>query len=161
MTGNISYLTDFKEFDGGYVTFGGGAKCGKITGKGTIRTADESHVLLKVPRKNNMYSVDIKNIVPKKDLACLVAKATNDEPMLWHKRLGHIKIKNINKLVKKNLFIDSDYTGASLDRKFTLRGCQFLGYRLILWQCKKQTVVATSTTKAEYIGAASCYGQVL
>nr|GFB08803.1 ribonuclease H-like domain-containing protein [Tanacetum cinerariifolium] len=82
MTGNISYLTDFKEFDGGYVSFGEGDKGGKITGKGTIRTADESHILLKVPRKNNIYSVDMKNIVPKKDLTCLVAKATNDESML-------------------------------------------------------------------------------
>ncbi|GJV64663.1 hypothetical protein Tco_1475491 [Tanacetum coccineum] len=46
-------------------------------------------VLLKVLRKNNMYSVDMKNIVPKKSLTCLVAKATLDESMLWHKRLGH------------------------------------------------------------------------
>ncbi|GJR26928.1 ribonuclease H-like domain-containing protein [Tanacetum coccineum] len=112
MTGNMSYLSDFKEFDGGYVTFRGGAKGGRITGKGTLKTdkldfedvyfveelqfnlfsisqmcdkknsvlftdtgcfflspdfklADESQVLLKVPRKNNMYSVDMKNIVPK------------------------------------------------------------------------------------------------
>nr|GFB40449.1 copia protein [Tanacetum cinerariifolium] len=41
---------------------------------------------------------------------------------------------------------DSDYAGASLDRKFTTGGCQFLGCRLISWQCKKQTVVATSST---------------
>ncbi|GKA88934.1 hypothetical protein Tco_0810746, partial [Tanacetum coccineum] len=88
MTGNMSYLSDFKEFDGGYVTFGGGAKGGKITGKGTLKTADESQVLLKVPRKNNMYSVDMKNIVPKESLTCLVAKATLDESMLWHRRLG-------------------------------------------------------------------------
>ncbi|GJX69345.1 putative ribonuclease H-like domain-containing protein [Tanacetum coccineum] len=51
--------------------------------------------------------------------------------------------------------------GASLDRKSTTRGCQFLGSRLISWQCKKQTVVANSTTKAEYIAASHCYGQVL
>nr|GEY16399.1 ribonuclease H-like domain-containing protein [Tanacetum cinerariifolium] len=103
MTGNISYLTDFKEHDGGYVTFGGGAKGGKIAGKGTIRTADECHVLLKVPKKNNIYSFDIKNIVPQKDLTCFLAKATYDESMLWHRRLGHINFKNINKLVKDNL----------------------------------------------------------
>nr|GEU85327.1 hypothetical protein [Tanacetum cinerariifolium] len=103
MAGNISYLTDFKEHDGGYVAFGGGAKGGKITGKGTIRTVDESQVLLKVPRKNNMYSFDMKNIVPQKDLTCLLAKATNDESMLWHRRVGHINFKNINKLVKDNL----------------------------------------------------------
>nr|GFA53664.1 ribonuclease H-like domain-containing protein [Tanacetum cinerariifolium] len=66
--------------------------------------ADESYVLLKVPRKSNMYSVDMKNTVPTKDLTCLISKATNDESMLWHRRLGHINFKNINKLVKENLF---------------------------------------------------------
>nr|GEX73437.1 putative ribonuclease H-like domain-containing protein [Tanacetum cinerariifolium] len=58
-------------------------------------------------------------------------------------------------------YSDNDYTGASLDRKSTTRGCQFLGSRLISWQCKKQTIVANSTTKAEYIAASSCCGQVL
>ncbi|GJR85018.1 putative ribonuclease H-like domain-containing protein [Tanacetum coccineum] len=51
--------------------------------------------------------------------------------------------------------------GATLDRKSTTGGCQFLGNRLISWQCKKQTVVATSTTEAEYVAAANCCGQVL
>ncbi|GKB18473.1 putative ribonuclease H-like domain-containing protein [Tanacetum coccineum] len=131
MIGNMSYLSDFKEFDGGYVTFGGGAKGGKITGKldfkdvyfvkelqfnlfsvlqmcdkknnvlftdtgcfvlsPDFKFTDESQVLLKVPRKNNMYSVDMKNIVLKDCLTCLVAKATLDESMLWHRRLGHGK----------------------------------------------------------------------
>ncbi|GKE30546.1 putative ribonuclease H-like domain-containing protein, partial [Tanacetum coccineum] len=58
-------------------------------------------------------------------------------------------------------YFDSDYAGASLDRKSTIGGCQFQGCRLISWQCKKQTVVATSSTKAEYVAAASCCGQVL
>nr|GEX17438.1 putative reverse transcriptase, RNA-dependent DNA polymerase [Tanacetum cinerariifolium] len=58
-------------------------------------------------------------------------------------------------------YTNSDYAGASLDRKSTTGGCQFLGSRLILWQCKKQTVVASSTTKAEYVAASNCYGQVL
>ncbi|GJS62171.1 putative ribonuclease H-like domain-containing protein [Tanacetum coccineum] len=52
-------------------------------------------------------------------------------------------------------------TGASLDRKSTTGGCQFLGKRLISWQCKKHTIVANSTTKAEYVAAANCCGQVL
>ncbi|GJT67360.1 putative ribonuclease H-like domain-containing protein [Tanacetum coccineum] len=56
-------------------------------------------------------------------------------------------------------YSDSDYAGASLDRKSTTGGCQFLGCRLISWQCKKQTVVATSSAEAEYVAAASCYGQ--
>ncbi|GKC15417.1 putative ribonuclease H-like domain-containing protein [Tanacetum coccineum] len=57
--------------------------------------------------------------------------------------------------------IFSDYAGANLDRKSTTGGCQFLGRRLISWQCKKQTIVATSTTEAEYVAAANCCGQVL
>ncbi|GKD40578.1 putative ribonuclease H-like domain-containing protein [Tanacetum coccineum] len=89
MTGNMSYLTDYEEIDGGYVAFGGNPKGGKITGK--------------VPRKNNMYSVDLKNIVPKGGLTCLFAKATSDESELWHRRLGHINFKTMNKLVKGNL----------------------------------------------------------
>ncbi|GJT83621.1 putative ribonuclease H-like domain-containing protein [Tanacetum coccineum] len=150
MTGNMSYLTDFEEIDGGYVAFGGNPKGGKITGKGTIKTGnldfenvyfvrelkfnhfsvsqmcdkknsvlfndtkcivlspnfkltDESQLLLKVPRKNNMYSVDLKNIIPKGGLTCLIAKATSDESKLWHRRLGHINFKTMNKLVKGNL----------------------------------------------------------
>ncbi|GJZ90184.1 putative ribonuclease H-like domain-containing protein [Tanacetum coccineum] len=58
-------------------------------------------------------------------------------------------------------YSDSDYAAANLDRKSTTGGCQFLGRRLISWQCKKQTIVATSTTEAEYVAAASCCGQVL
>ncbi|GJY56853.1 putative ribonuclease H-like domain-containing protein [Tanacetum coccineum] len=57
-------------------------------------------------------------------------------------------------------FSDSDYAGASLDRKSTTGGCQFLGRRLISWQCKKQIIVANSTTKAEYVAAANCYGHM-
>ncbi|GKC30237.1 putative ribonuclease H-like domain-containing protein, partial [Tanacetum coccineum] len=58
-------------------------------------------------------------------------------------------------------FSDSDYGGSNLDRKSITGGCQFLGQRLISWQCKKQTIVATSTTEAEYVAAANCCGQVL
>ncbi|GKE33583.1 uncharacterized mitochondrial protein-like protein, partial [Tanacetum coccineum] len=58
-------------------------------------------------------------------------------------------------------YTDSDYAGASLDKKSTTGGCQFLGCRLISWQCKKQIVVANSTTEVEYVAASSCYGQVL
>nr|GEV95349.1 putative ribonuclease H-like domain-containing protein [Tanacetum cinerariifolium]GEW07988.1 putative ribonuclease H-like domain-containing protein [Tanacetum cinerariifolium] len=53
-------------------------------------------------------------------------------------------------------YSDSDYAGASLDRKSTTGGYQFIGCRLISWQCKKQTVVATSSTEAEYVATANC-----
>nr|GEV59554.1 putative ribonuclease H-like domain-containing protein [Tanacetum cinerariifolium] len=68
-----------------------------------FKLPDESQVLLRVPRENNMYNVNLKNIVPFGDLTFLFAKATIDESNLWHRRLGHISFKTINKLVKGNL----------------------------------------------------------
>ncbi|GJY31582.1 putative ribonuclease H-like domain-containing protein [Tanacetum coccineum] len=88
MIRNRSYLTNFEEIDGEYVAFGGNPKGGKITSI--------------VPRMNNMYSVDLKNIVPKGGLTCLFAKATSDESKRWHRKLGHINFKTMNKLVKGN-----------------------------------------------------------
>nr|GFA40701.1 ribonuclease H-like domain-containing protein [Tanacetum cinerariifolium] len=315
MTGNMSYLSDFKELNGGYVAFGGNPKGGNITDK----------VLLRVPRENNMYNVNLKNVIPSGDLTCLFVKATLDESNLWHRRLGHVNFKTINKLqngiaerknrtlieAARTLLVDSLFlipfwakavntacyvqnrvlvtkphnktpyellqgrlpsigfmrpfgclvtilntldplakaregtqtyvlfpvlsdgsinpknnkdahtngkehdddiqesvspnihsssygdqtrkqgdkadnkdkgkslavtitrfrdlneefeecinnSSASLDRKSTTRGCQFLGCRLISWQCKKQTVVATTSTEAEYVAAASRYAQ--
>ncbi|GJU06292.1 ribonuclease H-like domain-containing protein [Tanacetum coccineum] len=71
---------------------------------------------------------------------------------LWYPRDSPFKLE---------AFSDSDYARASLDRKSTTGGCQFLGKRLISWQCKKQTIVANSTSEAEYVATANCYGQVL
>ncbi|GJY86718.1 putative ribonuclease H-like domain-containing protein [Tanacetum coccineum] len=68
-----------------------------------FKLIDESQVLLRVPRQNNMYSFDLKNVVPSGDLTCLFAKATIDESKLWHMRLGHVNFKTMNKLVKENL----------------------------------------------------------
>ncbi|GJR48989.1 putative ribonuclease H-like domain-containing protein [Tanacetum coccineum] len=68
-----------------------------------FKLLDESQVLLRVPRQSNMYSFDLKNVVPSRDLTCLFAKATIDESKLWHGRLGHVKFKTMNKLVKGNL----------------------------------------------------------
>nr|GEV94282.1 hypothetical protein [Tanacetum cinerariifolium] len=90
----------------GYVSFGHGG--GKITGKGIIKTdfksIDDTNVLLRTPRQHTMYSIDLNNIVLHKNLACLVAKALVDESMLWHRRLGHLNSKTMNKLVRNNLF---------------------------------------------------------
>nr|GEV18239.1 retrovirus-related Pol polyprotein from transposon TNT 1-94 [Tanacetum cinerariifolium] len=90
MTGNMSYLSDFEEINGGYVTFGGNLKGGKITGKDTkcivlspeFKLPDENQVLPRVHRENNMYNVDLKNIVPSGDLTCLFVKATLDETLI-------------------------------------------------------------------------------
>nr|GFA07351.1 ribonuclease H-like domain-containing protein [Tanacetum cinerariifolium] len=151
MTGNISYLSNFKELNRGYVAFGGNPKGGKITRKGKIKTGkldfddvyfvkelkfnlfsvsqmcdkknsvlftdteclvlssdfklpDASQLLLRVLRENNMYNVNLKNIIPSGDLTCLFAKATLDESNLWHKWLGHVNFKTINKLGIKKEF---------------------------------------------------------
>nr|GEX12370.1 hypothetical protein [Tanacetum cinerariifolium] len=96
MTENISYLSDFEKINGGYVAFGGNPKGGKITDTECvvlsfdIKLPDDNHVLLRVPRENNMYNVDLKNIVPSEDLTGLFAKATLDESNICHRRLGHI-----------------------------------------------------------------------
>nr|GEZ54856.1 putative ribonuclease H-like domain-containing protein [Tanacetum cinerariifolium] len=68
-----------------------------------FKLTDENHVLLRVPIKNNMYSVDLKNVIPKGGFTCYFAKATSDESRLWHRRLGHLNFKTMNKLVKGNL----------------------------------------------------------
>nr|GEZ56626.1 hypothetical protein [Tanacetum cinerariifolium] len=84
MTGNISYLSDFEEINGGYVAFGGNPKGGKITDTECIvlssdfKLPDENHMLLRVPRENNMYNVDLKNIVPSGYLTCLFAKVIDN-----------------------------------------------------------------------------------
>ncbi|GJU44760.1 putative ribonuclease H-like domain-containing protein [Tanacetum coccineum] len=71
---------------------------------------------------------------------------------LWYPRVSAFDLE---------AYSDSDYARANLDKKSTTGGCQFLGRRLISWQCKKQTIMATSTTEAEYVAAANCCGQVL
>ncbi|GJT48161.1 ribonuclease H-like domain-containing protein [Tanacetum coccineum] len=68
-----------------------------------FKLPDENQVLLRIPRQNNMYSFNIENIVPSGGLACLIAKATIDKSNKWHRRLGHVNFKNLNKLVKGNL----------------------------------------------------------
>ncbi|GJT05687.1 hypothetical protein Tco_0840149 [Tanacetum coccineum] len=72
---------------------------------------------------------------------------------LWYPRESSFDLES---------YSDSDYAGANLVRNHQQEGCQFLGKEdSITWQCKKQTIVATSTTEAEYVAAASCCGQVL
>nr|GEV69675.1 hypothetical protein [Tanacetum cinerariifolium] len=68
-----------------------------------FKLIDDTNVLLRTPRQHNMYSIDLNNIVPYKDLTCLVAKASADECMLWHRRHGHLNFKTMNKMVRHNL----------------------------------------------------------
>nr|GEZ53468.1 hypothetical protein [Tanacetum cinerariifolium] len=165
MIGNISYLSDYEPYDGGYVSFGQGG-C-KITGKGTIKTSklefknmyfvkdlkynmfsvsqicdnkisvlftdsecillgrdfklrDDTNVLLRTPRKHNMYFIDLNNIVPHKDLTCLVVKASADESELWHRRLGKqhkasCMTKLVNSVTKPLHTLHMDLVGPTSD----------------------------------------------
>ncbi|GKF44964.1 ribonuclease H-like domain-containing protein, partial [Tanacetum coccineum] len=102
-------------------------------------------VLLKVPRKNNMYSVDMKNIIPKDSLTCLVAKATLDESMLWHRRLesntkplhltdetsGILKsfINEIENLVDKKVKINRCDNGTKFKNRVMSEFCEKKGIK--------------------------------
>ncbi|GJQ93897.1 putative ribonuclease H-like domain-containing protein [Tanacetum coccineum] len=68
-----------------------------------FKLPDANQVLLRIPKQNNMYNFNLESIVPSGGLACLIAKATIDESNKWHRRLGHVNFKNLNKLVKGNL----------------------------------------------------------
>ncbi|GJS59546.1 ribonuclease H-like domain-containing protein [Tanacetum coccineum] len=68
-----------------------------------FKLLDESQVLLRVPRKDNIYSVDLKSVVPTGGLTCLIVKAKINESNKWHGRLGHINFETMNKLMKGNL----------------------------------------------------------
>nr|GEX70770.1 ribonuclease H-like domain-containing protein [Tanacetum cinerariifolium] len=68
-----------------------------------FKLLNENQVLLKILRQHNMYSFNLKNTDPSGDLSCLFAKASIDESNKWHRRLGHVNFKNLNKLVKGNL----------------------------------------------------------
>ncbi|GJZ75048.1 putative ribonuclease H-like domain-containing protein [Tanacetum coccineum] len=111
MTGNKAYLAEYQDFNGGPLLLEICDKKNKVLFTDTeclvlsheFKLPDKNQVLLRVPRQNNMYSFNLENIVPFGGLACLIAKATVDESNKWHRRLGHVNFKNVNKLVKGNL----------------------------------------------------------
>ncbi|GJQ96630.1 putative ribonuclease H-like domain-containing protein [Tanacetum coccineum] len=123
MTGNKEKLDDFVKIVGGTVTFGG--RDGKITGKGTIRTSklnfenvyyveelqnfnlfsefpttELSQVVVRIPRRHNLYCFNLSNIQPERDVTCLLAKASLEESTKWHRRMAHVNFKNIEQLLR-------------------------------------------------------------
>ncbi|GJW50912.1 hypothetical protein Tco_0092263 [Tanacetum coccineum] len=190
MTGNIAHLLDFKDFDGGYVTFGGGAYGGRITGKGTIKTdnldfddvyfvkelklnlfrsmmcdkknyvlftdseclvlspnfklPDENQILLKIPRQDNMYSFDMKNIVPKDSVLLVQRRHLKINDLVLHSEekveggqgieLGNILkiLCRRNKKVSKDL---SDQMGRSNAEELlssTAKGLDSCGFTKVI-----------------------------
>ncbi|GKE59310.1 hypothetical protein Tco_1498495, partial [Tanacetum coccineum] len=146
---------------------------------GEFQLPENSQVVLRVPRRHNLYSFNLTKIHPERDINCLLAKASSD-----------VNFKNITKLATHGLINglpfklftnDHSYVACNKGKehkasykaitavstifeplqKSTTGGCQFLGKRLISWQCKKQTIVATSSTEAEYVAAPNCCGQLV
>ncbi|GKA11530.1 putative ribonuclease H-like domain-containing protein [Tanacetum coccineum] len=116
MTGNKAYLAEYQDFNElqHFNLFSVSQICDKknkvlftdsecLVLSPEFKLPDANQVLLRIPRQNNMYSFNLENIVPSGGLACLIAKATIDESNKWHRRLGHVNFKNLNKLVKGNL----------------------------------------------------------
>ncbi|KAJ9565361.1 hypothetical protein OSB04_001327 [Centaurea solstitialis] len=64
---------------------------------------DESQVMLRTPRKDNVYCLDIEDASSLSSLNCLFSKASVSESSLWHRRMCHMNFKNMNLLVKNNL----------------------------------------------------------
>nr|GEV85704.1 reverse transcriptase domain-containing protein [Tanacetum cinerariifolium] len=98
MTWNKAYLADYQEINVEVLLL-----LVQVEVKLQAKLLDESQVLLRVPKQSSMYSFDLQNVIPSGDLTRLFAKASIDESNLWHRRLGHVKFKTMNKLVKGNL----------------------------------------------------------
>ncbi|GJR31075.1 putative ribonuclease H-like domain-containing protein, partial [Tanacetum coccineum] len=64
---------------------------------------ENSQVVLRVPRRNNLYCFNLSDIKPERDVTCLLAKASLVESTKWHRRMAHVNFKNMNKLAKHGL----------------------------------------------------------
>ncbi|GKD41400.1 putative ribonuclease H-like domain-containing protein [Tanacetum coccineum] len=158
MTGNIAYLSNFKEFDGSYVTFGGGAHGGRIF---------VSH--------RSVYVDDIIFGSTNKDLCTVFEKLMKEKFQM--SSIGELTFFLGLQVQQKEdeIFISQDKYVAEILKKFNYTDVDVHLYRSmigslmylttsrpdIMFTCKKQTVVVTSTTEVEYVAAASCCGQVL
>ncbi|KAD5960963.1 hypothetical protein E3N88_12436 [Mikania micrantha] len=98
MTGNKTHQHKYEPFFGGSVAFGSDPVGGYITGRGTITNGKKpgfvvpnDQILLRAPRRNNMYMLDMSTVAPLSNISCFVSKASLDESSLWHRRLCHCK----------------------------------------------------------------------
>nr|GEW26039.1 putative ribonuclease H-like domain-containing protein [Tanacetum cinerariifolium] len=115
---------------------------------GNVRTATTPYEASKPKSKVNLIVLSI-HTTSNLEAVKKIFKYFKGQPKLglWYPKESHLVLE---------AYFNSDYVGINKDRKSTTGGCQFLGRRLISWQCKKQTIVATSSTKAEYVDAANC-----
>ncbi|GJV60809.1 putative ribonuclease H-like domain-containing protein [Tanacetum coccineum] len=68
-----------------------------------VQLPENSQVVLRVPRRNNLYCFNLSDIKPERDVTCLLAKASLVESTKWHRRMAHVNFKNMNKLAKHGL----------------------------------------------------------
>nr|GEW39280.1 ribonuclease H-like domain, reverse transcriptase, RNA-dependent DNA polymerase [Tanacetum cinerariifolium] len=147
MTRNMSYLYEYEKINGGYVAFGGDPK-----GDGCEECLSVWH--------NRRGAMDVKS-------AFLYGIVDEEVYVMQPPGFQDIEFPGRVYKVEKAMYElhqaprACDYGGATQDKKSTTRGCQFLGRRLISWQCKKETIMATSITEAKYVAAASSCGKVL
>ncbi|GJZ84157.1 putative ribonuclease H-like domain-containing protein [Tanacetum coccineum] len=145
MTGNIAYLSDFKQFDGGYVAFGGGAYGGKIlkfdshVAKATL---DESMLGTEDMPDGNTVVTELNVVGPSTSTARSNEEdSTEEEPEdgdaddvdvhLYRSMIGSLMYLTASRpdimfagfSFELVAYTDSDYTGATLDRKSTTGGC--------------------------------------
>ncbi|GJW41770.1 putative ribonuclease H-like domain-containing protein [Tanacetum coccineum] len=194
MTGNKAYLSEYEDFNRGFVAFGSDPKGGKITGKGKIKTAnldfddvyfvdelkfnlfsvsqmcdkknsvlftesesliltpsfkllEESQVVLRAPRKDGVYSLDLKNIVPSRGITCLYANATADESTLWHRRLGLEKQLNHNvKIIRcdngtefKNYIMNEFYAKKGIKKEVAVNTACYVLNRVLVTKPQNKT----------------------
>nr|GEW96877.1 putative ribonuclease H-like domain-containing protein [Tanacetum cinerariifolium] len=107
MTGNKERLDDFQEFQGGKIC----DKKNQVLFTDTeclvlskdFKLPDDSMVVHRVPRKHNLYTINLNNLCLRGNLACLVAHASVDKSVKWHRRMGHVNYKKMNRLAKGNL----------------------------------------------------------
>nr|GEW05329.1 DNA-directed DNA polymerase [Tanacetum cinerariifolium] len=98
MTGNKEKLDDFVQVKGGTVTFGGGDVLTK-----EFQLPDESQVVLRIPRRHDLYTFNLLDIQPEQHINCLLVKASLEESTKWYRRMAHVNFKTINKLAKHGL----------------------------------------------------------
>ncbi|GKD00913.1 putative ribonuclease H-like domain-containing protein, partial [Tanacetum coccineum] len=108
ISGNKSYLTDYQDIDGGFVAFAGSPKEDLVVKElkfnlfSISQICDKKNSVLFTETECLVLFPDLK-LLDERGLTCLFAKATIDESNLWHRRLGHINFKTMNKLVRGNL----------------------------------------------------------
>nr|GEY88353.1 putative ribonuclease H-like domain-containing protein [Tanacetum cinerariifolium] len=176
MTRDMSYLSEYEDIEGGYVAFRGDPKRGKITGKGKINTGSGPTCLFDIDTLTK--SMNYKPVVAgnqsnssaglqvtQKEDGIFIRKDKYVDEILKKFGFSTMKtasthIETLKPLMKDDnaeddslfdleAYTDSDYAGASLDKKSIKGDCHFLGRRLISWQCKKQTVVSNSNTEVD------------